>query len=56
MAGTDVVVHLAAEGHNDNALNDPTPFAQTNVMGTFTILDAVGRHDVRLHHVSTDEV
>jgi len=53
---TDLVVHFAAESHNDNSLHDPTPFLQTNVMGTFTILEAVRRHHVRLHHVSTDEV
>jgi dTDP-glucose 4,6-dehydratase len=56
VAATDLVVHFAAESHNDNSLHDPTPFVQTNVMGTFTILEAVRRHDVRLHHVSTDEV
>jgi dTDP-glucose 4,6-dehydratase len=53
---TDLVVHFAAESHNDNSLNDPTPFVQTNIIGTFTILEAVRRHDVRLHHISTDEV
>lgn len=52
----DAVVHIAAESHNDNSLRDPTPFVQTNVVGTFTLLEAVRRHDVRLHHVSTDEV
>ncbi|MDF0530662.1 dTDP-glucose 4,6-dehydratase [Tsukamurella sp. 8F] len=52
----DAVVHFAAESHNDNSLNDPTPFVQTNVVGTFTLLEAVRRHDVRYHHVSTDEV
>ncbi|MBD8080192.1 dTDP-glucose 4,6-dehydratase [Cellulosimicrobium arenosum] len=52
----DVVVHFAAESHNDNSLLDPTPFVQTNVLGTFTLLEAVRRHGVRLHHVSTDEV
>ena len=56
VAGTDLVVHFAAESHNDNSLNDPTPFVETNVMGTFTILEAVRRHDVRIHHGSTDEV
>jgi dTDP-glucose 4,6-dehydratase len=56
VAETDLVVHFAAESHNDNSLNDPTPFVQTNIMGTFTILEAVRRHDVRLHHISTDEV
>jgi dTDP-glucose 4,6-dehydratase len=56
VAGTDVVVHLAAESHNDNSLRDPWPFVQTNVVGTAVLLEAVRRHDVRLHHVSTDEV
>jgi len=52
----DVVVHFAAESHNDNSLDDPSPFVRTNVVGTFTLLEAVRRHGVRLHHVSTDEV
>jgi dTDP-glucose 4,6-dehydratase len=52
----DAVVHFAAESHNDNSLHDPQPFVQTNVVGTFTLLEAVRRHDVRLHHISTDEV
>ncbi len=53
---TDVVVHFAAETHNDNSLVDPSPFLRTNIIGTYTILEAVRRHGVRLHHVSTDEV
>jgi dTDP-glucose 4,6-dehydratase len=52
----DAVVHFAAESHNDNSLNDPSPFVQTNLVGTFTLLEAVRRHDVRFHHISTDEV
>ena len=52
----DVVVHFAAESHNDNSLNDPSPFVQTNLVGTFTILEAVRKHGKRLHHISTDEV
>ncbi|MDI3314683.1 MAG: dTDP-glucose 4,6-dehydratase [Mycobacterium sp.] len=56
VAESDVVVHFAAETHVDNALADPAPFLRTNIMGTFTILEAVRRHGVRLHHVSTDEV
>ncbi len=56
IADQDVVVHYAAESHNDNSLNDPSPFIQTNLVGTFTILEAVRKADVRLHHVSTDEV
>jgi dTDP-glucose 4,6-dehydratase len=53
---SDVVVHFAAESHNDNSLHDPWPFVHTNVIGTYTLLEAVRRHDVRYHHVSTDEV
>ena len=52
----DIVVHFAAESHNDNSLNDPYPFIHTNLIGTFTILEAVRKHGKRLHHISTDEV
>ncbi|MEE6175297.1 dTDP-glucose 4,6-dehydratase [Mycobacterium sp. 050134] len=56
VAESDAVVHFAAESHVDNALDDPEPFLHTNMIGTFSILEAVRRHGVRLHHVSTDEV
>ncbi|MDF8264455.1 dTDP-glucose 4,6-dehydratase [Luteipulveratus flavus] len=56
VAEHDVVVHFAAESHNDNSLDDPWPFVDTNVIGTFRILEAVRRHGTRLHHISTDEV
>ena len=52
----DMVVHFAAESHVDNSLHDPEPFIRTNVIGTYTILEAVRRHGKRLHHISTDEV
>ena len=52
----DVVVHFAAESHNDNSITDPEPFVDTNVFGTFSILEAGGEHGKRLHHISTDEV
>jgi dTDP-glucose 4,6-dehydratase len=52
----DAVVHFAAESHNDNSLDDPGPFIRTNLVGTFTLLEAARKHDTRLHHVSTDEV
>lgn len=51
-----LVVHFAAESHNDNSLIDPSPFITTNLVGTFTLLEAVRRHGVRFHHISTDEV
>ncbi|MHA3700948.1 dTDP-glucose 4,6-dehydratase [Jatrophihabitans sp. YIM 134969] len=53
---SDLVVHFAAESHNDNSLRDPSPFVQTNLVGTFTLLEAVRRTGVRYHHISTDEV
>ena len=56
VAGSDVVVHFAAESHNDNSLADPSPFVTTNVVGTYTLLEAARRHGRRLHHISTDEV
>ena len=56
VAETDAVVHYAAESHNDNSLDDPGPFIRTNVVGTFTLLEAARKHDKRFHHVSTDEV
>ena len=56
VADADVVVHFAAESHNDNSLSNPWPFVQTNVVGTYTLLEAVRRHGTRYHHISTDEV
>jgi dTDP-glucose 4,6-dehydratase len=56
MASVDAVVHYAAESHNDNSLHDPQPFVQTNLVGTFTLLEAARRHGTRFHHISTDEV
>jgi len=56
VAAADRVIHFAAESHNDNSLRDPSPFLQTNLIGTYTLLEAVRRHDTRFHHISTDEV
>lgn len=56
VADCDIVVHFAAESHNDNSLTDPWPFVESNLIGTYQILEAVRRHGKRLHHVSTDEV
>ncbi len=52
----DAVVHYAAESHNDNSLHNPRPFLDTNIVGTYTLLEAVRKHGKRFHHVSTDEV
>lgn len=54
--GVDAIVHYAAESHNDNSIADPSPFVRTNVHGTFCLLEACRKFDVRIHHVSTDEV
>jgi dTDP-glucose 4,6-dehydratase len=62
----DAVMHLAAESHVDRSIDGPAAFVQTNVVGTFTLLDAAREHwsalpeprrtAFRFHHISTDEV
>lgn len=62
----DGVIHLAAESHVDRSIDGPRVFIETNVMGTYTLLEAARRHWMglageareafRFHHVSTDEV
>ncbi len=60
----DAVMHLAAESHVDRSIDGPAAFVETNVLGTFNMLDAArdywagaGRPDsFRFHHISTDEV
>lgn len=56
-AGVDVVVHFAAESHVDRSILAPAPFITTNILGTYTLLEAATKAKVSLfHHVSTDEV
>ena len=58
----DTIVHFAAESHVDRSILGPMPFIQTNIVGTFTLLDAAKNiwqgkdSSFRFHHVSTDEV
>ncbi|MBL2338324.1 NAD-dependent epimerase/dehydratase family protein, partial [Klebsiella pneumoniae] len=62
----DIVMHLAAESHVDRSIDGPAAFIQTNVIGTFTLLEAarhywsgLGEEQMqafRFHHISTDEV
>jgi dTDP-glucose 4,6-dehydratase len=57
----DTVVNFAAESHVDRSIYGPKDFVQTNIIGTFTLLEVVrenwkGREDVLFHHISTDEV
>lgn len=54
--GHDAIVHYAAESHNDNSIANPDPFVQTNVVGTYRLLEAARANNIRYHHVSTDEV
>jgi dTDP-glucose 4,6-dehydratase len=57
MRGCDVVVHFAAESHVDRSIYEPAPVIQTNVTGTFTLLEVARRLAVsRFVHISTDEV
>ena len=53
---SDLVVHFAAESHNDNSLKSAKPFVDTNVNGTFELIQACVKYDIRFHHISTDEV
>ncbi|MDN7023096.1 dTDP-glucose 4,6-dehydratase [Lactiplantibacillus plantarum] len=53
---TDMIVHFAAESHNDNSLSDPWPFIQANIVGTYTLIQAATKYHKRFHHISTDEV
>lgn len=55
-APIDAIVHFAAESHNDNSIMDATPFLRTNVNGTYVLLEAARKYDIRFHHISTDEV
>jgi dTDP-glucose 4,6-dehydratase len=52
----DTVVHFAAETHVDNSVHNPRPFVDSNVVGTYQLLEAVRQNKKRLHHISTDEV
>jgi len=52
----DCVVNFAAESHVDRSILDPSPFLNSNIFGTFTILDIIKNQKKRLVHVSTDEV
>lgn len=57
MVGVDTVVHFAAESHVDRSILDAAPFIKTNIEGTFVLLQAALKNNVkRFHHVSTDEV
>jgi dTDP-glucose 4,6-dehydratase len=53
----DAIVHFAAESHVDRSIHDASAFIQTNIIGTFTLLESARAHgNKRFHHISTDEV
>lgn len=56
MMDCDAIVHFAAESHVDRSITGPGIFVQTNVVGTQVLLDVAKEHNIRFHHVSTDEV
>ena len=56
VAKADLVVHFAAESHNDNSLKDSDPFLSSNILGTANLINSAVSHNVRFHHISTDEV
>lgn len=56
VAACDVVVHFAAESHVDRSILGPEAFVETNIKGTFVLLEAARKHKKRFHHISTDEV
>jgi len=53
---TDVVVNFAAESHVDRSIANPKPFLETNILGTYSILEAIRKYDKQFIHVSTDEI
>lgn len=53
---TDIIVHFAAESHVDRSILGPEAFVETNIKGTFFLLEAARKNNTRFHHISTDEV
>ena len=52
----DVIINFAAESHVDRSISNPIPFFETNIIGTYTLLEATKKYDNLFIHVSTDEV
>ena len=53
---TDVVINFAAESHVDRSITNPKPFIETNILGTYSILEAIRKYDKQFIHISTDEI
>jgi dTDP-glucose 4,6-dehydratase len=54
--GVDIVVNFAAESHVDRSIANPKPFLDTNILGTYSILEGIRKYDKQFIHVSTDEI
>jgi len=52
----DIIINFAAETHVDRSISNPKPFIETNVMGTYSLLEAARKNDKLFVHVSTDEI
>ena len=52
----DLVINFAAESHVDRSISNPKPFINTNILGTYSILEAIRKYDKQFIHVSTDEI
>ena len=52
----DIIVNFAAESHVDRSIANPKPFIETNILGTFSLLEAIRKYDKFFVHISTDEV
>src|SRR5438105_1347121 len=51
VASSDIVIHFAAETHVDNSVHSPWPFVNSNLVGTYQVLEAVRKHAKRLQHI-----
>jgi len=56
VADADLIVHFAAESHVDRSIQNPEVFVETNIKGTYVLLEAARTRNIHLHHISTDEV
>lgn len=56
VSNTDAIINFAAESHVDRSISDPRPFIDSNIYGTYTLLEAVRKYKKRLIQISTDEV
>jgi len=52
----DVIVNFAAETHVDRSISNPKQFLETNILGTYTLLEAAKKHEALFIHISTDEI